>query len=186
MEPVFFETEGDFRRWLEKHHESATEIVVGFYKKSTGRPSMTWSASVDQALCFGWIDGVVKSIDDAAYQRRFTPRRPGSIWSAVNINKMEELLAAGLVYPMGKAAYEKRQAHKSRIYAYEKETITSFPAGWEAEFKEHEAAWEFFNAYPPGLKRTVTHWVTSAKQEKTRRERFEKLIEASKQNKRIR
>lgn len=185
MEPVFFETEHDFRLWLEKHHETATELVVGFYKIASGRPSMTWSESVDQALCFGWIDGVVKSIDDNSYSRRFTPRRPGSIWSAVNIDKMEKLFAADLVYPMGNAAYEKRKEHKSRIYSYEKDEIEQLPAEWESEFKVDEAAWEFFNAYPPGLKRTVTHWVTSAKQEKTRRQRFEKLLEASKLHKRL-
>lgn len=185
MEPVFFESENDFRQWLEKHHETATEMVVGFYKKSTGRPSMTWSESVDQALCFGWIDGVVNNIDEDSYKRRFTPRRPGSIWSAVNIEKIEKLLAADLVYPMGRTAYEKREEHKSRIYAYEREEIEQLPTEWENEFKIHEAAWEFFSAYPPGLKRRILHWVTSAKQEKTRRQRFEKLLEASKVFKRL-
>lgn len=185
MVPVFFETEHDFRQWLEKHHETATELVVGYYKKSTGRPCLTWSESVDQALCFGWIDGVVNNIDEDSYKRRFTPRRPGSIWSAVNIDKMEKLLAADLVYPMGKAAYEMRKEHKSRIYAYEKEEIEQLPAEWETEFKANEAAWDFFSAYPPGLKRTVMHWVMSAKQEKTRRQRFEKLLEASKLHKRL-
>lgn len=185
MEPLFFETENHFRNWLEKHHDTASALVVGFYTISSGRPSMTWSQSVDQALCFGWIDGVVRNIDEFSYSRRFTPRRVGSIWSAVNIDKMEKLLAADLVFPMGVAAYKKRTEHKSRIYSYEKEEIEQLPTEWENEFKSHIAAWDFFSAYPPGLKRTVIHWVTSAKQEKTRRQRFEKLLEASKIYKRL-
>lgn len=185
-EPTFFETEADFRQWLEKHHETAEELVVGYYKVNSGSPSMTWSESVDQALCFGWIDGVRNRIDEYAYRIRFTPRRPGSIWSAINIDKMEKLMEAGLVYPMGLADFEKRKEHKSRIYSYEKDEVATLPPDMEAEFKENESAWEFFNTYPPGLKKTVLHWVTDAKQEKTRRQRFEQLLEASKQHKRIR
>lgn len=185
MEPVFFESEQEFRLWLERNHQTAAELSVGFYKKNTGKPSMSWSQSVDQALCFGWIDGVRNTINEEAYRIRFTPRRTASIWSAINIDKMEKLLAANLVYPMGKAAYDKRTENKSRIYAYEKTVTDNLPPHWENEFKSDEAAWEFFVAYPPGLKHRILHWITSAKQETTRRQRFEKLMDASKLFKRL-
>src|SRR5688572_20855102 len=123
MKPIFFETGGDFRKWLSKNHKKETELLVGFYKVGSGRPSMTWSESVDEALCFGWIDGVRKSMDDKRYTIRFTPRRPTSIWSAVNIKKMEELIRKGLVQPEGLAAHEKRNENRSKIYTHEKAPV---------------------------------------------------------------
>lgn len=143
MKPKFFPTQEDFRKWLEENHLSSAEILVGFYKIGTKKPSLTWSESVDQALCFGWIDGIRKSIDEESYQIRFTPRKSTSIWSAVNIKKIEELTEKGLMFPAGIAAFENRKEHKSRIYTYENKP-TEFPKEFLEQFKANKKAWEYF------------------------------------------
>ena len=159
--------------------------MVGFYKVGSGKPSLTWSESVDQALCFGWIDGVRKSIDAESYCIRFTPRKPKSVWSAVNIKKIEELTAKGLMQPAGIAAFEKRSDDKSRIYAYENKP-TEFPAEFAEIFRANKKAWEFFEKQPAGYKRTIMYWVLSAKQEATQKSRLEKLIFESENERRMR
>lgn len=178
MEPIFFATPAEFRKWLQKNHKTKTELLVGFYKKGTGIPSITWPEAVEQALCFGWIDSVRRSIDDKSYTNRFTPRRPGSNWSAVNIKKVAELTAAGLMLPEGTAAFEKRIDSKSAIYSYENET-PEFSEAFEKIFKENKKAWHFFDAQAPWYKRVSVYRVMSAKQEKTKMNRLLKLIAES-------
>jgi uncharacterized protein YdeI (YjbR/CyaY-like superfamily) len=185
MTPKFFSTQSEFRQWLEENHDKETEIIVGYYKVGSNKPSMTWSESVDEALCFGWIDGVRRKIDEESYCIRFTPRKPGSNWSAVNIKKIEELTAKGLMKPAGIAAFEKRREDKSAIYAYENKP-TEFPAEFEKLFREREKAWEFFEKQPNGYKRTIMYWVLSAKQEATQKSRLEKLIFESENERRMR
>jgi uncharacterized protein YdeI (YjbR/CyaY-like superfamily) len=184
MPPQFFETQAAFRAWLEKHYKSETALLVGFYKVGSGKPSMTWSESVDQALCFGWIDGIRKSIDQESYSIRFTPRKPTSIWSAINIKKVEELNKAGLMTVEGQKAFDLRTENKSRIYAHEGEVLQLDP-NYEIAFKQEEAAWHFFNTQAPSYKKLIIHWIMSAKQEKTKLSRLEKTIETSKQQKRL-
>ncbi len=184
MEPVFFETQEAFREWLEQNHLTATELLVGFYKVGSGQKSMTWSESVDQALCFGWIDGVRKSRDARSYTIRFTPRRPNSVWSAVNIKKMAELTEKGLMQPAGLKAYEKRTENKSTIYAYEQTDIVLSEA-FEEKLKANTGAWAFFQTQAPSYRKTIIHWIMSAKQEATRLSRMEKLIKYSENGKRL-
>lgn len=185
MTPIFFATQDDFRHWLDKYYKDETELLVGYYKKGSGKPSMTWSESVDQALCYGWIDGVRRTVDDEAYSIRFTPRRQGSIWSAVNIAKMEQLTAAGLVKPEGLAAFKKRTEAKSRIYAFEQKEAVELPESLLKIFQKNKPAWTFFEAQPPGYKKQMLHRIITARQEKTKLQRLEKLMEASAQNKRL-
>ncbi|WP_116787747.1 YdeI/OmpD-associated family protein [Flavobacterium psychrotrophum] len=185
MAPVFFATQNDFRNWLNNHYKTETELLVGFYKKGSGKESMTWSESVDQALCFGWIDGVRRTIDDQAYSIRFTPRKARSTWSAVNIDKMEVLIKQSLVTAGGIAAYEKRTEDNSKIYSHERTEAAVLPPAMVAEFKKHQAAWDFFEAQPPGYKKVILHWITTAKQEKTQHSRFKKLLDACLQHKRL-
>ena len=186
MEPTFFPTPEDFRAWLEQHHETETELLVGFYRKGTGKPSITWPESVDQALCFGWIDGIRRSIDDESYTIRFTPRKPTSNWSSVNMRKVAELREAGLMRPAGEAAFARRSEERSGIYSYERRMAAAFDASQEREFKAHPQAWEYFQSQPPGYVRTATHWVVSAKREDTRRKRLATLIEDSAHGRRLR
>jgi uncharacterized protein YdeI (YjbR/CyaY-like superfamily) len=180
----FFATQAAFREWLEKHHKKETELLVGFYKVSSSKPSMTWSQSVDQALCFGWIDGVRRSIDAESYSIRFTPRRSSSIWSAINIHKVEELNKVGLMTPEGQKAFDLRTENKSRIYSHEKEPAILDP-NYESQFRMNPIAWEFFNSQAPSYKKVMTHWIMTAKQEKTRLSRLEKTIQISEQQKRM-
>lgn len=184
MKPVFFKSPDDFNKWLKGNHEKETEFLVGFYKVGSGKPSMTWPESVDQALCYGWIDGVRKSIDETSYSIRFTPRRPTSIWSAVNIKKIQELKEKGLLQPAGLAAYEKRTDKKSAIYAFENQTV-NLSMEFEKKFKADSAAWDFFQKQAPSYKKTCTYWVMNAKREATQLIRLENLILASKQGKRL-
>jgi len=177
--PTFFETPADFRAWLEEHHDSAEVLWVGYYKKSSGRASITWPESVDEALCFGWIDGLRKSIDDVSYKIRFTPRKPDSNWSAVNIARVEELLEKDRMRPAGIAAYERRLEKKSRVYSYEQRKRAALDPEAERRFRAHSEAWKFFRSQPPGYRRTAIFWVVSAKREDTRRRRLETLIEDS-------
>lgn len=184
MKPKLFPTQTDFRRWLVENHDKENELLVKFYKVGSGKPSMTWSQSVDEALCFGWIDGIRKSIDEDSYCIRFTPRRAKSIWSAVNIKKVGELSEKGLMQPAGLAAFAKRDESKSRIYAYENEPL-KLSADFEKQFKTNEKAWAFFQKQAPYYQKTATKWVMSAKQESTRQSRLERLIADSENARRI-
>jgi uncharacterized protein YdeI (YjbR/CyaY-like superfamily) len=173
--PTFFSTQKGFRKWLQKNHETAAEIVIGFYKVGSGKPSITWSQSVDEALCFGWIDAVRKSIDKDSYQIRFTRRKPASIWSSVNIKKIEELTRKGLMQPAGMASFGNRQEKKSGIYAHENAEIQLSP-GFKKLFKAEKTAWHYFQSLAASYKKLSTHWVMSAKQEATRVKRLNELI----------
>lgn len=184
MKVTFFETEDEFRKWLEEYHRKETELIVGFYKVNSGKPSMTWSQSVDQAICFGWIDGVRKSIDNESYCIRFTPRKKTSIWSAINIKKVETLTNAGLMTEEGIKAFSYRTESKSKVYSHENEFV-KFSTNYESQFKKNEKAWIFFIQQPPSYKKIMMHWVMSAKQETTRQSRLEKIIKASESQKRI-
>ncbi len=184
MEPTFFKHQDDFRAWLTTHYKKETELLVGFYKKDSGIPSITWPESVDQALCFGWIDGVRKNRDEQSYTIRFTPRKPTSIWSSINIAKVEKLKVEGLMMPEGLSAYDLRKEHKSAIYSYEKEA-TPLTKEYETIFKKNKKAWTFFNSQPPGYKKQMIHRIMDAKQEKTRLSRLEKIIAESEEGRRV-
>ena len=175
MKPRFFSTEQDFRRWLADHHDKADELLVGFWKKGTGRPSIDWPQARDLALCFGWIDGIRKSLGEDSYTIRFTPRRRGSIWSKVNVARYEALTAAGRMTPAGTRAYEENKA-RSGVYSYERETAALAP-GEEAGFRRHAAAWAFWEKTPPGRRKALLHWVTSARKPETRAKRLAELID---------
>jgi uncharacterized protein YdeI (YjbR/CyaY-like superfamily) len=180
----FFKSPADFRKWLQKHHATTQEQWVGFYKRDSGRPSITWPQSVDEALCFGWIDGIRKTIDDVSYKIRFTPRRKGSIWSAVNIKRVEELSKNGLMQPAGLKAYEARKEYKSGIYSYEQRSA-ELPTQYEKLLKQNKTAWEYFHAQPAWYRKQAFWWVVSAKKAETRHTRLEKLIEKCTQASRV-
>ena len=184
MNAVFFKTPDEFRNWLEINSKTMTEIWVGYYKISTGKPSVTYSNALEEALCYGWIDGLRRSIDEISYCIRFTPRKPKSIWSAVNINKVEELIKIGKMKPQGLAAYEKRSDSRSGIYSYENKP-EELEESLETIFKEHQKAWEFYLAQTLSYKKTTMFFVMSGKQEATRISRLEKLIDASEAGKRL-
>ncbi|CAL1516432.1 YdeI/OmpD-associated family protein [Chitinophaga sp. MM2321] len=183
-EPIFFETSAAFRSWLKKHHHKETALVVGYYKVGSGKKSMSWSESVDEAICYGWIDGVRKGIDAESYYIRFTPRKPRSIWSAVNIKKVEDLTRQGLMMPAGIAAFNKREESRSRVYSHEKEEV-KFSAAFEAQFKANKKAWEYFQSMPPSYRKPATHWVMSAKQAATSEKRLAELIRDCEAGKKI-
>ena len=185
--PTFFATPAAFRRWLEKHHESASELLVGFHKKGSGKPSITWPESVDEALCFGWIDGIRRRIDDDSYSIRFTPRRPYSIWSKVNFNRMGELTAAGRVHPAGLAAFAKRSADKTGVYSYEHQRRPEVPLApaYEKQLRKNKAAWQYLQDETPWYRRIATRWIMEAKKEETREKRLRELIELSAAGRRI-
>jgi len=172
---TFFATPAEFRRWLRKHHASATELWVGFHKKDSGKPSLTWPESVDEALCFGWIDGIRKSLDATSYTIRFTPRKKDSRWSDVNTRRAKELIAKGRMQPAGLRAFEARDSEKSG-YSYEQRKSAEFNAAQLAKFRANRRAWAHFEAEPPGYRHLFTWWVISAKREETRERRLEKLI----------
>jgi uncharacterized protein YdeI (YjbR/CyaY-like superfamily) len=175
MKPVYFESAAEFGKWLAKHHKSETELLVGFHKKATGR-GMSYKEALDQALAYGWIDGVRKRVDDEAYTIRFTPRKPGSVWSVVNTKRVKELIAEGRMKSAGLRVFEERDAEKTRQYSYEREQA-KLGAGLETMLRGNSKAWEFFEVQPPGYRKVVTHWIVSAKQEETRARRMDKLIE---------
>lgn len=177
--PRCFPTLSAWRAWLEENHAEAQELWVGLYKRDSGRPSITWPEAVDGALCFGWIDGVRKSVDPIRYKIRFTPRKPGSIWSAINVKRATDLSTLGLMHPAGLAAFQKRQAKRSGIYAYEQRKAAELPPAYEQKFRANKAAWRFFRAQPPWYRRTATYRVISAKREETRSKRLASLIEDS-------
>lgn len=185
MNPTFFKTPADFRRWLKKHHETADELLVGFYRKGSGRPSITWPESVDEALSFGWIDGVRRSLDEESYVIRFTPRRAGSNWSLINIRKAEALIREGRMAPAGIAAFEARKPEKCGVYSFEQREHAKLDRKAETKFKANKAAWKFFQSQPPGYRKVAVFWVMSAKREETRAKRLQTLIDDSAAGRRI-
>ena len=176
-EPAFFPTEADFRRWLEANHQTAPQLLVGFWKKGSGRPTIDWPQARDQALCFGWIDGVRNSLGEDAYTIRFTPRRKRSVWSNVNLERFEALKSAGLMAPAGECALKESTGPKG-VYAYEK-PLTALTGEEEELFRKNKAAWADWEKRPPGYRKVVLHWVTSAKKPETRAKRLATLIEYS-------
>lgn len=183
-EIVFFPTSAAFARWLRKHSATATEVWAGFYKRESGRPSMTWPESVDEALCVGWIDGIRKSIDAKSYKIRFTRRKAGSIWSSVNVRKAEALIAAGRMMPTGLAAFEARTANKSGVYSYEQRPA-ELPEEYAQLLWKNPGARKFFDSQPPSYRKTATWWVVSARKEETRLRRMKQLIADSAAGERI-
>jgi uncharacterized protein YdeI (YjbR/CyaY-like superfamily) len=179
VKPTFFAGPADFRAWLAEHHADETELLVGFYKRASGRPSITWQESVDEALCFGWIDGVRRSIDGDSYSIRFTPRQKRSTWSAVNIRRAGELIEEGRMAPAGKAAFEARTDDRSAIYSYEQRHNATLEPEQQQRFEADATAWKWFSDQPPSYRRTAVHWVTSAKKPETRERRLAALIEDS-------
>ena len=177
--PTFFLTPADFRDWLEAHHDKFPELLVGFHKKSSGKPSITWPESVEAALCFGWIDGVRKSFDETSYTIRFTPRKPTSIWSSINLNLVRKLTKQGLMHPAGLKAFAARIEEKSAIYSYEQRRTARFTREQEKQFRANKPAWEFFRSQAPWYQRVTTYWVISAKKEETKLKRLSELIESS-------
>ena len=182
---TFFTTPTEFRKWLGRRGEKANELWVGFHKKHTGRPSMTWPESVDEALCVGWIDGIRKSIDENSYAIRFTPRRRGSIWSSVNIRRATFLINEGRMQPSGMAAFTARTENKSGIYSYEQRN-EQLPEPFAGSLRKNVRAWKFFEAQPPSYRKAIGWWIVSAKKEETRRKRLEKLIAESARGRRLR
>ena len=183
--PRFFAIPDDFRAWLEKHHASATELVVGFHKKHTGRASMTWTESVREALCYGWIDGIRRSLGDDSYTIRFTPRKPGSNWSSRNVRHVEELTREGRMAPAGLAAFEARRPDRTGVYSFERRQPARLEPAQERQFQTNKAAWKFFESQPPSYRKTAVHWVVSAKREETRSRRLAQLIEDSAAGRRL-
>jgi uncharacterized protein YdeI (YjbR/CyaY-like superfamily) len=184
IKPVFFKTPAAFRKWLEKNHDKAKEIYVGFYKKGRGKSGITWPEAVDQALCFGWIDGIRKSLDETSYTNRFTPRKPNSNWSAINIKKIEELTEKGLMHSAGIAAFQKRKEERSAIYSYESEAA-ELSEQFQKKFKKDKKAWAYFHSRSNYYKKRTAHWIMSAKTEETKIRRLEKLIHASGQEQQL-
>ncbi|HEY2376369.1 MAG TPA: YdeI/OmpD-associated family protein [Gemmatimonadaceae bacterium] len=186
LSAIFFASPDDFRTWLMQHHEAAHELWVGFHKKHTGRPTLTWPESVDEALCFGWIDGVRKSVGREAYVIRFTPRKPRSIWSNVNIRKAKALVASGRMHPAGMRAFEARDSKKSGIYSFEQRKRARLAPSEEKQFRASKKAWAFFQSQPPGYQQLATWWVISAKRSETRAKRLATLVSDSAAGLRIR
>ncbi|MBC7923465.1 MAG: YdeI/OmpD-associated family protein [Ferruginibacter sp.] len=183
MTPIFFATPSDFRAWLEENHHRETALLVGFYKVGSDKPSITWSQSVDEALCFGWIDGVRKSLESDSYCIRFTPRKTKSIWSAVNIRKVEELTNQGRMQPSGLAIFNQREESRSKIYSYEKEPV-KLDEAYENKFRLNQKAWTFFQSQASYYRNRATNWVMSARQEITRVSRLDTLISVSEEERR--
>ena len=179
MKPKFFSSPAAWRAWLEKHHADTEELLVGFYKKDSGKASISWPESVDQALCFGWIDGIRRNVDAISYTIRFTPRRAGSTWSAINIRRVGELTKAGMMRPAGLTAIEQRKGDRSEIYSYERRKTATLSPAHEKQFRANRKAWEFSQAQAPWYRRTASWWVISAKKEETRLKRLARLIEDS-------
>ena len=178
MDPIFFPTPTDFRKWLNENHDQSKERWVGFYKKRTGKPSITWPQSVDEALCYGWIDGLRKSIDEESYMIRFTPRKPNSHWSVVNIKRVAKLKKLGLMDKPGLEAYRKRKAEKTAKASYEQGKV-EMDLSYEVQFKKNKKAWNYWEAKAPSYRKQCTWWVMSAKKEETRSNRLQILIESS-------
>jgi uncharacterized protein YdeI (YjbR/CyaY-like superfamily) len=173
-DPIFFRSPAEYRKWLEKNYETASELWIGYYRKSTGKPSLTWPQTVDESLCFGWIDGIRKSIDGESFKQRVTPRRPTSNWSAINIGRVKALTAEGRMTPAGVAAFARRG--RSRTYSYEDRDRAGLRPAQVARLKKNRKAFEFFQSQPPGYQRTIGYWVNSAAKEETRLRRLERLV----------
>ena len=184
MKLPFFKSPADFRKWFEKHHDTEAELWVGFYKKDSGKPSITWPESVDEALCFGWIDGVRKRVDEVSYKIRFTARRPRSVWSSVNIKRVAVLTEQKRMRPSGEKAFAARMENRSGIYAYEQRK-PELPEPYEKRMRRNKSAWEFFQLQPPSYRKLGMWWIVSAKKEETRLKRLEKLIEESAAGRRV-
>ena len=184
MKITFFPTPSDLRNWLKKHHASETELWVGFYKKSSGRPSITWPESVAEALSFGWIDGIRKTIDDISYKIRFSPRKRSSVWSAINIKMAQELIDEGRMQTAGLKAFQARKENRSGIYSYEQRR-DQLEEPYVGLLRKNKTAWDFFQAQSASYRKMVGWWVVSAKREETRLKRLEQLIEASAKGKRV-
>jgi uncharacterized protein YdeI (YjbR/CyaY-like superfamily) len=184
VDPLFFESAADFKAWLQANHDSVPVMEAGYFKKGSGRASMTYPESVDEALCFGWIDGVRHALDEASYTVRFTPRRPGSIWSALNVKRMQTLIEQRRVQPAGLAAFAARDPDKTNRYSFEQDGVR-LDSELEAHFKAHAPAWAYFQAQPAGYRRVATWWVVSAKQPGTRERRLAVLIADSAAGRRI-
>lgn len=182
--PRFFRTPEAFRTWLERNHDRATELWVGLHRKATGKPTITWPEAVDQALCFGWIDGVRKRIDETSYMNRFTPRRPTSTWSEVNVRRVRELIEEGRMTPAGLRAFEARREYRTGTYSYEQRPL-ELPAKYAKPFRANASAWKAWRAQPPSYRKAATWWVISAKREETRRRRLGTLIETTARGRRI-
>ena len=185
MKPTFFATAGELRQWLERNHATATELLVGFYRRGSGKPSITWQELVDEELCFGWIDGVRQGIDEVSYSNRITPRKPRSTWSVINIARAQELIKLGRMHPAGLDAFERRTEERSAIYSYEQRKSARLDPGAERSFRANKKAWTFFQAQAPGYRQTATWWVISAKREETRKKRLATLIADSERGRAI-
>lgn len=185
VKPIFFATPAELRAWLEEHHADETELFVGFYRRSSGRPTITWKESVDEALCFGWIDGVKRSVDAESYSIRFTPRQKRSIWSAVNIKRAGELIAEGRMTPAGLAAFERRTDDRSAVYSHEQRRAALLEPEQQMRLEANAGAWAWFQAEAPSYRRAAIHWVTSAKRPETRERRLQALIADSAAGQRI-
>ncbi len=176
MEPIYFPSAERLRRWFEENHDREKELMVGYFKKDTKRESISWSESVDEALCFGWIDGIRRSIDAERYCIRFTPRNPGSNWSAVNLKKVDELIRTGRMREAGMKVYSMRKPEKEQVYSYENGDQHALTDEMEQRFRQQEAAWSYFNAQTASYRKAAIRWVMSARQEITRDKRLEELI----------
>jgi len=184
-EAIFFETPGELRAWLQEHHATASELWVGYHKKASDRRSPTWSEVVDEALCFGWIDGKTQTIDEHRYRQRLSPRRRNSNWSALNLTKVAELRAQGRMTPAGEAALAARREDSPGALSYERRHEAAFDAEQEAAFRADAPAWEWFAAQSPSYRSMATFWVLSAKRPETRTRRLATLIECSSERRRI-
>jgi uncharacterized protein YdeI (YjbR/CyaY-like superfamily) len=184
MKPTFFKSPAEFRSWLEKNHAQAGELLLGFHRKESGKPSIAYPEALDEALCFGWIDGVRKRFDQSSYTVRFTPRKPKSIWSAVNIKRVGELMKLERMNRAGQQALDRRDEKKANLYSYERATC-ELTGAYEKKLRANQQAWKFYQAQPPGYRRTTCWWVMSAKQEETRLRRLAQLIEDSMRGRRI-
>jgi uncharacterized protein YdeI (YjbR/CyaY-like superfamily) len=183
--PIFFGSPEEFRAWLDEHHATATELLAGFHKKSTGRPTMTWTESVREALCFGWIDGIRRGLGDESYTIRFTPRKPRSNWSSLNVRHVEELIREGRMTPAGLAAYDARTPERTGVYSFEQRHAARLEPEQEERFRADPKAWEFFQAQPASYRQTAIYWVVSAKREETRARRLATLISDSAAGRRL-
>lgn len=178
VKPRYFRSGAEFRKWLEKNHDKADELWIGIYKKDSGKKGIAYKEIVDVALCYGWIDGLVKSVDKASYMQRITPRHPKSVWSAINIKRVKELTNEGLMHPAGEKAFKERDPTKTGLYSFENQP-QKLPPAFEKRFKAKKKAWDFFQAQPPGYRRVAIWWVTSAKRDDTKERRLQTLIDDS-------
>lgn len=178
MKPKFFSTAEKFREWLERNHDTATELLIGFHKKSSGKKSITYAEALDEALCFGWIDGVKRNLNETSYEQRFTPRRAKSIWSLVNLRHVDRLTKEGCMRPSGLEAFARRDPKRTGIYSFEKAPRQLTPA-FEKRFRQNKSAWEFFEKQAPWFRKGIVNWVMNVKKEETQQRRLEKVIESS-------